>query len=434
MSERLSFDLLIIGAGPAGIAAACCAAESGARVGLVDDNPAHGGQIWRGEPARSAHRPAAAWLTRVRQTNVHWIGSTSVVAAPDHHLLIAEGPEQDYQLHYERLILATGARELFLPFPGWTLPDVLGVGGLQAMVKMGLPIRGRRVIVAGSGPLLLAVATYLRKRGATVVLVAEQAPARNVLRFGLTLLTHPGKLVEALSLRWRLLGVPYQMDTWPVAATKKGASLVVTLSRNGQLEERACDYLACGFGLIPNLELPRLLGCRTDESVVIVDEWQATSVEGVYAVGELTGIGGLDKSLIEGQIAGYAAAGKHDQARAGFPRREVAKMFADRLDRAFTPRNELRQLPAPDTLVCRCEDVTIDHLRRHESWREAKLQTRCGMGPCQGRICGTAARFLLGWEDNSVRPPVLPTSVQTLVSMASAPSVSPSSDTFPGPN
>jgi NADPH-dependent 2,4-dienoyl-CoA reductase/sulfur reductase-like enzyme len=165
MTERLSFDVLVVGAGPAGLAAACAAAECGARVGLVDDNPVQGGQIWRGVLAGTGYRLTATWLETIRQPNVRWLGSTSVVAAPGDHLLVAASGDRDYQLRYDRLVLATGARELFLPFPGWTLPNVLGAGGLQAMMKMGLPVHGKRVIVAGSGPLLLAVAAYHCKGG-----------------------------------------------------------------------------------------------------------------------------------------------------------------------------------------------------------------------------------------------------------------------------
>jgi hypothetical protein len=154
---------------------------------------------------------------------------------------------------------------------------------------------------------------------------------------------------------------------------------------------------------------------------VAVDEWQATSIAGVYAAGEITGIGGLDKALIEGKIAGLAAIGQHRRARVVFRQRRAAKMFADLLDRAFELRSELRRLPQSDTVVCRCEDVTFGQLQQYRSWRAAKLQTRCGMGPCQGRVCGAAVRFLFGWEDvfdSSQRPPVFPTSLGALAGIA----------------
>jgi D-hydroxyproline dehydrogenase subunit alpha len=169
-----------------------------------------------------------------------------------------------------------------------------------------------------------------------------------------------------------------------------------------------CDYLACGFGLVPNLELPVLLGCEIQDGAVQVDEWQQTSVSRLFCAGETTGVGGLELALAEGQIAGWAAAGEQPRAQALFPERARALRSKDSLDRAFALRSELKTLARADTLVCRCEDVAFGRLREQESWRAAKLQTRCGMGPCQGRVCGPAVEFLLGWRAESVRPPILP--------------------------
>jgi hypothetical protein len=151
---------------------------------------------------------------------------------------------------------------------------------------------------------------------------------------------------------------------------------------------------------------------------VRVDEYQGTSVPRVYCAGEPTGIGGLELSLTEGQVAGYAAIGRHEAARRLFPARERLRKFAHALNQAFALREELKALPEPETIVCRCEDVSLASLRAYDSWRAAKLQTRCGMGPCQGRICGTATEFLLGWGMDSVRPPVFPARVENLAPIA----------------
>ncbi|HET9713501.1 MAG TPA: FAD-dependent oxidoreductase, partial [Pyrinomonadaceae bacterium] len=164
-------DVLVVGAGPAGMAAAYRAAQSRARVAVVDDNPAAGGQIWRGEQAKPASREAQAWFERIRSVEIQFINGARVFQQPRPGTLLAETPEGVRELSYTNLVLATGARERFLPFPGWTLPNVMGAGGLQALVKTGLPIEGKRVVVAGSGPLLLAVAAYLRGRGAEVLLI-----------------------------------------------------------------------------------------------------------------------------------------------------------------------------------------------------------------------------------------------------------------------
>jgi hypothetical protein len=166
------------------------------------------------------------------------------------------------------------------------------------------------------------------------------------------------------------------------------------------------------------LELPRLLGCRIEEGYVAVDTLQQSSAPGVACVGELTGIGGLEKALVEGQIAGWAAVGREAEAGGLSVKRLRMQKFALRLDRAFALRPELRALASPDTVVCRCEDVTSDALKDCASWREAKLHTRCGMGACQGRVCGGATEFLYGWQGAGGRPPIYPAAVSTLAAEA----------------
>lgn len=383
------FDLIVVGAGPAGIAAACRAAETGAKVVVLDNNPSAGGQIWRNDvPAKWA-----AWLS-----HVEFRGGCAVI---DDTLLT----------HGVPIVLATGARELFLPFPGWTLPGVTGVGGLQALVKSGYDVRGKRVILAGTGPLLLAVASLLRKRGASVTCIAEQAPRSTLLRFGAGLWRRPSKIAQGLELGASLLGVPYFPGTWVQEASGRGRIERVRLSGF----EQDCDLLAAGYGLVPNTDLAQLLGCTLQDGFVTVDDLQKTWREGVWAAGELTGIGGVERSLVEGEIAGLAAIGEIAGARKLFPRRAAWHRFASHLARAFALRPELRALPRPDTIVCRCEDIRYHELTRWASAREAKLQTRCGMGRCQGRICGTANHFLFGWQDTSVRPPASAAPVSDLM-------------------
>lgn len=398
-----TYEVVIIGAGPTGLAAARRAAESGANVALVDDNPQPGGQIWRGEP-RWDSRPEAALFCGAR-----------VFAAPEPGRLSLETFDGSFDLGYRHLILATGARERFLPFPGWTLPNVMGAGGLQALAKSGLPVEGKKVVIAGSGPLLLAVAKYMRDHGADLRLVAEQANASALVRFGLELARHPGKLLQTIQLRAGLVGTRYLSACWPIAADGGKQVESVTLYRAGKTWREPCDYLACGFGLVPNVEMPALLGCRLGANGVEVDDYQQTSIARVYGAGEVTGIGGLDLSLVEGEIAGCVAAGKPESARPLFAARESHRRFAAALGRAFTLREELKNLPQDDTLVCRCEDVAFERIRRRSGWRDAKLQTRCGMGACQGRVCGGALEFLLGWKAESVRPPIYPARIESLI-------------------
>ena len=412
------FDVLVIGAGPAGMAAAVRAAEFGVRVGIVDDNPTCGGQIWRGSEAEH-DQDATRWSEQLRNADVTKLYGVRVFHHPESGVLLAEGRDDLCELRYTSLVLATGARERFLPFPGWTLPNVMGAGGLQAMVKSGLPIRGKRVVVAGTGPLLLAVAAYLRKMGAEIPMICEQAPWSRLARFGIGLLAYREKITQAWQLKKQLAGIPFAANCWPLTAHGGSAVESVTISRNGKTEVIPCDYLACGFHLVPNVELQSLLGCKVSDGYVQVDDLQQTSVKGLFCAGEPTGIGGVELALIEGQIAGLAAVGQATGARKLFDERRKARRFARMLDRTFRLRPELRDLPSAETIVCRCEDVVYSRLREHRSWRAAKLQTRCGMGPCQGRVCGPATQFLFQWNPDSVRPPVFPVRVESLSKVVS---------------
>lgn len=409
--ERVATDVLVIGAGPAGIAAACAAAEAGAGVDLIDDNPAAGGQIWRGgAPA------AVAWLDRLARSGAALHPGTSVIdlAPPEGRppAVITHAAAGVGEWQARTIVLATGARERFLPFPGWTLPGVVGAGGLQALVKQGFDVSGRRIVIAGTGPLLLAVAELLVARGATVVAVAEQAGLRRLVRFAAALVGHPAKLVQAAGIR-RAIGPVLRTGSFPVAVRQHGDGLVVSLASGRPGRERRddipCDLFACGFGLVPNVEIARALGCELHAGGIAVDGFGATTVSGVLAAGECTGVGGVEKSLVEGRIAGLVAAGRRDQAVPLRRERRLCRRFAALLDRTFVLDRRLTQLAASDTVVCRCEDVAAGRLACHRSWREAKLLTRIGMGPCQGRVCGPAAETLFGWSPVDVRPPFSPT-------------------------
>jgi D-hydroxyproline dehydrogenase subunit alpha len=410
-----SYDTLVIGGGTAGLAAAVSAMQAGGRIAIVDDNPGPGGQIWRGEHRQSNSPEAADWLNRARIKQVEFIGGARIYDQPEKGLLLAETFDGALELRYRKLILATGARELFLPFPGWTLPGVTGAGGLQALVKAGAPIEGKKVVVAGAGPLLLAVAAYLRKRGADVALIAEQARLKSLLSFGFGLWRWPGKIIQAVNLKRELAGVPHIAGCWPVAANGEERLQSVKLRRGRKTWDVICDYLACGFHLAPNVELAVFLGCEAPDGAVLVNEFQQTTIPDVYCAGEATGIGGLELSLVEGQIAGLAATDQREKARALFAERRKLRLFADLLNRTFALREELKSLPRPDTIVCRCEDVSFEQLERQTAWRAAKLHTRCGMGPCQGRICGAAIEFLFAWRPESARPPVFPVRVGSLI-------------------
>jgi len=406
--DKRQFDIVIVGAGPAGLAAAAAASSSRASIAIVDENPQAGGQIWRAEKG-SLSSAAARLISRVNQRNVEFISGTQVFDAAD-GALICERDGARIEIGYSKLIIATGARELFLPFPGWTLPGVFGAGGLQALVKGGFDIRNKRVIVAGSGPLLLAVADQLKSKGAKIIAIVEQASSGSIRRFARSLWHSPDKLTQAAALRARLLGIPYKTNSFITGVREENNEKIVTVGRR----EYRCDLVACGFHLVPNVELPSLLGCTIMNGVVVVDELQHTSIFNLFCAGETTGIGGVDRSLVEGEIAGLAAIGRDGEARRLLPTLNGANAFADRLNKTFRLRDELKTVADDDTILCRCEDVMMGAVKEFQSWREAKLQTRCGMGPCQGRVCGAAARFIFDWELDTARPPVFPVKLENL--------------------
>jgi NADPH-dependent 2,4-dienoyl-CoA reductase/sulfur reductase-like enzyme len=409
-------DVLVIGAGPAGIAAATTAAEHGRHVIVLDDNAAPGGQIWRDGISAIKNKedaPKQQAFERLARSGATLLGNHRVFDASAEGTLQAVHEHAHgatfVNFHYEQLVLATGARERFLPFPGWTLPGVFGAGGLQALVKGGFPVAGKRIVVAGTGPLLLAVAAHLKAYGATIVAVAEQAGLAHLAPFAASLLSHPAKASQGIRYRAALSSTPYRTGCWPVGAlpNEKGTALqAVKLTDGKRIWGEVCDYLACGFHLVPNAEFAALLGCVFSGNFVKINAQCRTSIPQIYCVGEPTGITGLDGALVQGEIAGLACAGK---PTASLERRAAKeRAFGSRMDKAFALRRELLSMATPETIVCRCEDVTLGALRNHTGWTDAKLQTRCGMGPCQGRICGPAVETLLGWKPASIRPPIFP--------------------------
>lgn len=416
MSEHA--DLLIIGAGPAGMAAALAAAPSGARIVLLDDNPLPGGQIWRDGPHASLPDQARQMREQLQAcSNIRRHAGTRVIACAGPKELLVEDADRGWLIGYDLLILCTGARELLLPFPGWTLPGVTGAGGLQALIKGGLPVRGERLVIAGSGPLLLASAATAKHNGAQMLRIAEQASTAAVAGFAAQLPRWPHKLMQSLTLFDR----HYRTGTHVLAALGSTRLEGVRLKQQGKIVELECDRLACGFGLIPNTQLGQALGCELAEQALAVDAWQTTSRADHYAAGECTGFGGSELALVEGAIAGHAAVGDATAARALWPRRARWQGFAKALNNAFTLDPQLKSLAQADTLVCRCEDVPYSALAGHTSWREAKLASRCGMGACQGRVCGGALQHLFGWQPSAPRPPFSPARIETLLCLDDTP-------------
>ncbi|GGJ29699.1 NAD(P)/FAD-dependent oxidoreductase [Deinococcus roseus] len=386
-------EVLVVGAGPAGLAAARAASKN-AKVTLLDDNAKMGGQIWRNRP--DLKLPA----------NVQWLPSSGIAGVLDEKTLLLEGKA----LSFDQVILCTGARELHLPFPGWTLPGVLGAGGLQAMIKNGLDVAGKTIVVAGSGPLLLAVAALARQKGAKVLKILEQAPTWQLLPFLRAL--SAGKILQAAQMGPQTL-LGYNPDAYLLQASGEGQLQQVICQIQGKTVQLECDLLAVGFGLVPNLELAVQLGCRLDQGFIQVDDTCKTSQKGIYAAGEITGIGGLDRALLQGEISGLAAT--NQTIKNLVPRLRASQRFVRTLKNSFTLRPEVLKLAQPDTIVCRCEDVRLSQAQQHDNWRSAKLHTRLGMGACQGRTCAPICQILLGLDSPQTRPPIFATPLKNLL-------------------
>ncbi|MEV6055418.1 NAD(P)/FAD-dependent oxidoreductase [Streptomyces sp. NPDC052107] len=438
MTERA--HLAVVGAGPAGLAGALAATARGVRVTLVDAAEQAGGQFYR-QPARAlgARHPEALhhqWRTweRLRDGIDRHVDAGHITHLTNHHVWCVQRESDRFTVHALRgpaqeegvtvradaVLLATGGYERVLPFPGWTLPGVVTAGGAQAMLKGGLVLPGRTVVVAGTGPLLLPVATGLAAAGARVAALVESAGPGAVLRRTPALASaEPGKLAEgawyaAQLLRHRVRTLPRHTVLEAHGTDGLEAVTVAALDRDGRIRSGSarripCDTLAVGHGMLPHTDLAETLGCTLTGTDVRVDDEQRTDVPGVWAAGETTGIGGAALALAEGRIAGRSIAARL-RGTAPDPRSWAAAARARTRQRAFFAALETVYAPPPDwadritddTVVCRCEEVTAGQVRTAAGalgagdLRTAKLLTRAGMGWCQGRMCAPAVAGLTG--------------------------------------
>jgi D-hydroxyproline dehydrogenase subunit alpha len=427
--------LAVVGGGPAGMAAAAAALACGAEVVLVDSFARLGGQLHRQPahdpagrgppppagprlPARFQHLATAPRFTCLAGTTV-WLAERK----GDGVTLWLDRPGGPRSVDAAGLVLATGATELVLPFPGWELPGVTTAGAAQALWKAHGVRVGGRVIVAGSGPFLLPVAESLLHAGSKVLAVVEAAPARWLARHLWGGMAHTAKAFEAARyLRaLRRAGVPIITSSTVVRAEGSDALEAVVVDRigtdgrppAGSGRRIEVDAACVSFGFLPRLELARQLGLSEARrgsparSVVTCDSTMASSVPGIFVAGEATGIGGGAVAEIEGEIAGRSAArwlggSRQAQRRERLNRARDALLSARLaharhlgrvLEATFPERPQMLSISDDATIVCRCEDVTLGEIRRAvesgaTTVAAARGLSRCGMGYCQGRTCG----------------------------------------------
>lgn len=439
-SRSTARHVVIVGGGPAGLSAALAAKNAGARVTLIESSDQLGGQFWRHLPAECAGAKEAklhhSWdtYTRLRDgvlndENCEVMFEAQVWSLEYDHdtqlaLNILVGPPDgtdrtSVRLTPDALVLATGAHDRTLPFPGWDLPGVFTAGAAQAFAKSERIAVGKRVVVAGAGPFLLPVMSSLATANAEVIGVFEASQVRNltnwITRAPWKMLgaAHKGsELVEYVGIHLRHR-VPYHLGSAVIAAHGTDQVESVTVAKidhnwqpiPGTEKQYEVDAVCVSHGFTPRIELAIAAGCTISSSrFVQVNTRQETSVPNIYAAGEITSIGGCDAALSEGEIAGHCAAGGDLQApslRRAVRAQATFAHFADRLEAAHGVRSGWMSWVDDDTVLCRCEETKFGAFRdtvaltESSGLRSTKLTTRVGLGICQGRICGRNVEAIL---------------------------------------
>jgi NADPH-dependent 2,4-dienoyl-CoA reductase/sulfur reductase-like enzyme len=414
MSEKI--DFAVVGAGPAGMAAATLAAELGLDTLLIDEQDAPGGQIYRGveraEPASplgadylAGHRLVAA----LRASGAQYLPGTTVWHIdPDGTMALTAGTVSR-TVRARRILIATGAIERPMPIPGWTLPGVMTAGAAQIMLKTADLVPAGRVVLAGQGPLLWLVAVQLVRAGAPPALILTTTPHRNYHDAARLL---PQTLWPARRALWKGLSLIREVRRAGIPVVREAAGLRA-LGRD-RLEgvawdggETSADLLLLHEGVIPNtqISLALQLDHRWDADQLcwrpVTDDWGAAALTTVAIAGDNAGIAGAEAAALSGRLAALDAASFLDNiAPAERDRRARPIRRALQRERAIRPFLDALYRPAPamlvpadDVIACRCEEIPVGQIRRAvrlgaQGPNQAKAFTRCGMGPCQGRICG----------------------------------------------
>lgn len=466
----LTHDLVIIGAGPAGMSAAITAMEAGLRTVVLDEQPRAGGQIYRNVSV--APPTVAALLGPDYRQGGELVRRFVASGAEVHHdtlawdigrdlTVTAQKAGRSFALRAPQLLVANGAIERPSPIPGWTLPGVMNAGAAQIALKSAGQVPSGAVVLVGNGPLLLLVACQLLKAGARVAGIVDTSPASNRARamaHAVSALRAPGMLAKGLRMLWQLrrAGVPQFNHAESVrfeASPDQQRVETVSFTSQGKNHRLQADVVLLHHGVVPNTQISRLFRVDhvwSDAQLTwqpVVDAWGQTSLAGLRLAGDGTSIGGAHAAEARGAIAALGAAlamGKLDGAqvdrRALAWRRQLAAQTAIRpfLDALYRPPEWLVDCP-DETLVCRCEEVTAGRIREMaklgcEGPNQTKFFSRCGMGPCQGRMCGiTVTQVLAKALDRApgdigayrVRAPLKPVRLGSLAALAepAAPSI-----------
>ena len=450
----MTVELAIIGAGPAGMAAAVLADELGLETVLIDEQGSPGGQMYRaieraepGTPLGSDYLAGWPLVAALRASRVDYRPSTTLWHVDPEGALFLETAGRSETVTARRVLLATGALERPVPIPGWTLPGVMTAGAAQILLKSSGLVPEGRVVLAGQGPLLYLVAAQLARAGAAPVALFETAPLENYLaaiRPLAGLWAGRRRLIKGLGLisAAKRAGVRIRRGVRGLRAVGQ-RRLERVAWEDGEL---AADYLLLHEGIIPNVQVSLALQLRHewDEAQLCwrpsLDAWGQTSLPNIAVAGDGGGILGTDAAVLSGRLAaldaamwlGHIGAAERDRRaapiRAPLDRERALRPFLDRL---YRPSRSV-MVPAEDEVIaCRCEEVSVGKVRRAtqlgaQGPNQLKAFTRCGMGPCQGRICGPVvaaiAADVLGkpiGEIGTYRPraPFKPITVGTLADL-----------------
>lgn len=425
-------DVVVVGGGAAGVNAAVIAATSGCSVTLIDSGSEPGGQYYRGGPSGRFAQMCArlADLKRSGHVESRFAHYAYALERTDDGFRVRTRGDDRHRAELRDIdarvvIIATGAFDRQLPFPGWDLPGVMAGGAAQALVKGSGVLPGQRIAVAGTGPFLLAVASTILEAGGNVVAVIEANDPR-------ALASRVGSTLPVLGKTRELAGfvsalarhrVPYLRRSRVTRAHGVDRLEAITVSLvdpewrafPGTQREIAVDALAIGYGFTAQTDLlgaARFIRGADGGIAVAVNDRQETSIPGLFAAGETTGVGGVDLAAYEGLLAGAAAAESCGRIPALTPRAETQarrrvrdlRRFATALHESFPVRDGWRADVGDSTLACRCEEVTVSAVRDAVALgatdaRSVKLITRAGMGWCQGRVCGPIVDGLCGFDD-----------------------------------